>query len=83
MIPIDQFQRLEKELDSMTLDGLKALQCLNDNILYKSIQEGLKINRYATRRSVTRNIPLTDIRSMIQEAILDKVYDEIAANMTN
>ena len=81
MIPIDQFQRLERELDAMTLDGLKALQCLNDNILYKTLKEGLKINRYRTRRSVTRDIPITDIRSMIQEAILDKIYDEIAANM--
>ena len=83
MIPIDQFQRLESEFESMTLDGLKALQCLNDNILYKTLMEGLKVNRYRTRRSVTRDIPITDIRSMIQESIIDKIYDQMAASMMN
>jgi len=83
MLPINQFERLEKELDTMTLDGLKALACLNDTTLYKTLEEGLKINRYRTRRSVTRNISVTEIRTLIQEAILDKIYDQIAANMQN
>ena len=81
MIPTDQIKRLERELEAMSLGGLKALQILPDNLLYKSLKEGLKINRYRTRRSMTRDIPLTVIRHMIQELIMDKAYDEMMASI--
>ena len=81
MIPTDQIERLERELEAMSLGGLKALQILPDNLLYKSLKEGLKINRYRTRRSMTRDIPLTVIRHMIQETIMDKAYDEMMASI--
>ena len=77
MIPRDQLDRLENELYAMTLEGLKTLQCLSDTLLYKTLKEGLKINRYRCRRSMTQNISIETIRSMIQEAIVDKLYDEI------
>ena len=81
MIPTHQIERLERELEAMSLGGLKALQILPDNLLYKSLKEGLKINRYRTRRSMTRDIPLTVIRHMIQELIMDKAYDEMMASI--
>lgn len=81
MIPIDQLQRLENEIESITVEGLKALQLLPDTLLYKTLKEGLKINRYRTRRSVTREIPITQIRELIQETIIDKLYDRMLESM--
>ena len=77
MIPEDQSERLQNEIYEMSIDGLKTLQCLSDTLLYKTLLEGLKINRYRCRRSVTRDVPIGTIRSIIQEAILDKTYDEM------
>ena len=77
MIPEDQMERLTKELESMTVDGLTALQILPDNILWRTLAEGLRINRYRCRRSMTINMPISAVRKLIQETVLDKVYDEI------
>ena len=77
MVPEDQYNRLVNEIHLMSLDGLKVLQTLSDTLLQKTLQECLKINRYRCRRSVTRNIDVSKLRAIIQEAILDKVYDQI------
>ena len=82
MIPQDQLTRLENEIYAMTIDGLKTLQCLSDTLLCKSLLEGLKINRYRCRRSVTRDLSIGTIRSIIQEAILDKTYDAMIETMS-
>ena len=81
MVPEDQYNRLVNEIHLMSLDGLKTLQTLSDTLLQKTLQECLKINRYRCRRSVTRNIEVPKLRTIIQEAILDKVYDEIWATI--
>ena len=81
MIPSDQMERLTKEVESMDVEGLKALQVLPDNLLWRTLAEGLKINRYRCRRSVTANMPISDIRELIQETILDKIYDEVLVKM--
>ena len=77
MIPQDQMDRLTNELEMMTVDGLKALQILPDNILWRTLAEGLRINRYRCRRSMTANMPISAVRELIQETILDKIYDEM------
>ena len=77
MIPADQMSRLQNELDAMSVEGLQALQVLPDNLLWRTLNESLKINRYNLRRRRTQDIPITKIREIIQECLLDKIYDTL------
>ena len=81
MIPADQMHRLINELEEMTQEGLVVLQSLPDALLFNSLLEGLRINRYNTRRSMTRNLSISTVRTLIQETILDKVYDEMMTKL--
>ena len=73
-------QQFQLELERFSLDTLRQFLLMRDQMLYRTVLEGFSCFRYNTRRNA-RSITVEELRSIIFETIMDKLFDEQLATM--
>ena len=68
-------RRFISELESLNIEGLQQLLMMRDQCLYRAISEGFGTFRHNTRSNL-RAINVEELRSIILEVLLDKIYNE-------
>ena len=68
-------RRFILELELLSIEGLQQLLVMRDQVLYRAVSEGFGSFRYNTRTSL-RSIQIEDLRAMILEVLMDKIYNQ-------
>lgn len=75
-------RRFALELERLNIDGLQQLLMMRDQCLYRAVSEGFATFQHNTRSNL-RAITVEELRSMILEVLMDKIYNQQLERMMN